>query len=428
MMTVTTRCRRYSLRHPNLVQRNPGAIEAALFLMAFWGPPRLRSRDALASLAVSIDWAVLVNFAVWAGIALWVFNEFNGYALRDRKLPQLGSPVTFGVLFGLTLAVSATVSVSPWLTLYKSSQVILAVLFGFFWVLKFGAVDCLRRLVLSAAIVSGFIMILGVVMPSAVWVGDRLKGGVLGGAGSAATLLIVGLLAGARFRGRGLHAGLLALGGVLLALSQVRTGYVAVALCLVVLALRGPVSRRARRVILALASVAPFALLTEAWMAVGQYLVRDTYSIATLSDRTPLWQSMLLWVAANAPLFGMGYYSVRTITLAYNPGIGTAHSAYVEVAAGAGLLGSGALALLLTSVGLGLRRSLRETRGGARDTESSLAMGLLLSCLILGLTSEEMLTGGPPMLTFLMMPAVVEDLLSFQVPAMDHVAEGEGGS
>ena len=82
---VSAVARRFALGDP-ISAGAPCVLERVLFFMAFWGPPRLRSRDVMASLSLQFDWAVGVNALVWFAVALWVFNEFNAYALVHRRL------------------------------------------------------------------------------------------------------------------------------------------------------------------------------------------------------------------------------------------------------------------------------------------------------------------------------------------------------
>ncbi|MEL7667810.1 MAG: O-antigen ligase family protein [Actinomycetota bacterium] len=385
-------------------------MESLLFLLAFWGPPRLRSRDVLASLGLQLDWAVGVNIAVWLMVGLWIFNEFNVYALVHRRLPRLSAPVSAGLMLAAALLLSAVQSVSPGLTLYKASQVGLTVLFGYFWVLKFGAHDLVLRFVHSAFAVAIWLLLLGVFFPSSVWAGSRLMGGALGGAGSAASLLLVGVLAGGTVVGPKTRRLALASGVVLLMLSQVRTGYVAVALGVMLAAAMGPRGSDSRKAFMVLGAVGPLVALTEAWRGVVAYLIRDTRSLSTLSDRLPLWQVLVQRVLIESPVIGLGFYASRSLALAYNPGIGTAHSAYVEVLVGAGLLGLCSMGYLIATTASALvsgavRRSL-----SIHLQDATIAAALMVVCLVLALTSEEMVTGGPPSMIFLAMPAIAADL------------------
>ncbi len=406
----STKTRRFTLGD-SVAPASPSVLESILFFLAYWGPPRLRSRDVMASLYLQVDWAVAVNALVWFGVFLWVFNEFNAYALVERRIPRAPASVVAAVLLGFVLMSSAVVSVSPLLTLYKGIQLGLTVLFGFFWVLRFGVSDVLRRLTRCACFVSISLLVAGFALPGVVWIGPRLMGGTVGNSGAVSALLLVALLAGASLDGKTKNQAAFAAGAILLALSQTRTAYVAVVLGVIVAAAAGPRGVGARRVAVLASAVVPLVLLTEVWRGIASYIIRDSASLSTMSDRVPLWRTLFAQALANSPVLGMGFYASRSLTLAYNPGIGTAHSAYVEVAIGAGVLGVLALSLTIVLVARSLarHRMLADTHSTHRN--ATVAAALTATCLVLGLTSEEMVTGGPTSLTFFAMCAVAADLV-----------------
>jgi O-antigen ligase len=66
---------------------------------------------------------------------------------------------------------------------------------------------------------------------------------------------------------------------------------------------------------------------------------RQAEDIWTLSDRLGLWSYLIDTVTSSGPWFGLGYFAAsRVYAPEYNPGLGTAHSAFIEVYVGGGLI------------------------------------------------------------------------------------------
>lgn len=388
----------------------PSLYAAALFFITLWGPPRFRSRDPMAAMSLQVDWSVLLNLLVWGAVALWTFNEFNRYALVRRTAPAVSSAVRWTVLFGLLLGASASLSASPLLTMYKSAQLLLTGLFGYFWTQRFGAGDTLQRIASGALAVTIGILLIGMFFPSYVWAGGRLLAGVLGGSATPALICIVAGLANVGFHHGATRRLAVVAGGLLLVLSEIRAGYVAVAVVLLAGALLGSRHNAARRVFIALLASAPFVIASEAWRGLATYVVRDQASLASLSDRIPLWSVLISTMIHKSPLLGLGFYAIRPYTLAYNPGIGSAHSAYIEVMVGGGVL---SLGTLLLAVGFTMKDLWSVARSG--DTPSlrghaQMALGFLVAMLVLAITSDEAVTGGIASFALFVLPGVASVL------------------
>ncbi|MDI6900548.1 MAG: O-antigen ligase family protein, partial [Anaerosomatales bacterium] len=291
-------------------------------------------------------------------------------------------------------------------------NLLVTVLFGYFWVLRFGPTDSVQRLAAASLTVTVGLLVAGVLFPSSVWIGGRLLGGVFGGSASPAVLCIVLGLSGTGFRRSSVRRLAILAGGFLLALSQVRAGYVAVAAYLVIAAVIGSRHLASRRVLLALIAATPFVVVTEAWRGLAAYLIRDTASLATLSDRIPLWAAVVGVMMRESPWLGLGFYAIRPWTLAYNEGIGSGHSSYVEVLAGGGILSVVAFVIVLALIAGGLRRAARP--GAAADSQSyaQAALGILIACMVLAVTSDEAVTGGAASFGLFMLPGLTSALLA----------------
>jgi hypothetical protein len=322
----------------------------------------------------------------------------------------MSRPVKLGVLFSLGLLCSALVSSTPSLTVYKGGQILLLVLFGHFWVVKYGPASTLGLIVKCCLVLCAGLLAAGVFAPEAVWAGSRLMGGAFGSSGSVSALLIVGALSGGGLGRSRLKWVALVLGGALLILSQIRTAYVVVALYVVVSTFASPARTRAWRVVVALAAIAPFVAGSELWARFASAAVRDPASITNLSERVPLWQQIVGTVWQSAPILGIGFYTSRRLSLAFNTGIGSAHSAYVEVLVGAGVIGSMLLALVIISLMTRLVDLLRSDKRPQVRELANLTAGLAFVCLGLGLTSDEMVTGGPAAFAFFTLLSVTGGL------------------
>lgn len=163
--------------------------------------------------------------------------------------------------------------------------------------------------------------------------------------GFVGTMLVVLALAS-----RGVQKWTLLLGLTLVLLSQYRTGYVAVAVVLVLcVAIRGDALSR---LTLFLAGP-PLAYLLVQSAAVEDAWVRGeqaSRSAQTLSGRTVFWD-VALQVAERSPIFGTGLTSgTRNEVLAARLGMeqtSTIHGTWIEAYVGTGLVGTAALALFV---------------------------------------------------------------------------------
>jgi O-antigen ligase len=139
-----------------------------------------------------------------------------------------------------------------------------------------------------------------------------------------------------------------------------------------------------------------------------EYIVRDTQSLSTLSDRLPLWEHLTKAVMREEPLTGMGYYAAtRLLAPQLNWRLGNAHSAFFEFLVGGGLLGAAFYATLCASLIWYAGRLLIIASGRA---EAISAVGLLAVTMIAALTSSDAVNAGPVGFTFWSMTAVLPAL------------------
>jgi O-antigen ligase len=208
--------------------------------------------------------------------------------------------------------------------------------------------------------------------------------------------------------------GALCLFGALLVASRMRSAYVALFAFLAIGSIYGK-RLRVRQLLLPLVALGLGAFLLDAFSSTLNYIVRDRESIATMSDRIPLWQYLTATVMRTAPFTGMGYYAAsRVVATEYNEFLGNAHSVFFEVLIGGGLLGA-ALYVLLCLTLIWFAARLLRVAGGSPSAVA--ATGLLSIALLLGLTTPAALQAGPLGFAFWSLTAVLPGLLRESVRA-----------
>jgi O-antigen ligase len=134
---------------------------------------------------------------------------------------------------------------------------------------------------------------------------------------------------------------------------------------------------------------------------VSQY--RDPETVTNMGDRVGLWRHLTTVTLNQSPWFGLGYYSASRIHgPEYNPGLGTAHSMFIEVLSGGGVLSFAPLIALCVTLSTYAVRLLYLRR----DRFSFAASSLFIACLLLGFTGEE-LDSGPVAMGFWFCAAVL---------------------
>ena len=331
--------------------RYPTVASLMLLLLITSGPPRLRLRDPEASLHGEIDWAVVLAIAVWVLTGLWVLLQIGKRFYARRPVLRMRLPQILGLALILSLALSTFVSAAPALTAFKVYQILVSMLFTQFFVERFGARASLNGILWGNALLCFAIAICAFLAPDMVWAPSdfdpsptRLAGTLIAPTGVVSLLAIILLLTSTRNVWKPLALGSLALFLGLLALSLMRTAYIAAFAFFSLVLLKGSNVRPLKRLAYSLGGLL-VTLYAGGWFpGLSQY--RDPQSISTLSDRTGLWHYLTKITLSQSPWFGLGYYSAsRTYGLEYNPGLGTAHSVFFEVLSGGGVI---SLALLLT--------------------------------------------------------------------------------
>jgi hypothetical protein len=382
----------------------PRVYETLLFIALLSGPPRLRERDPFASLAGNADWSVLLNAAVFGLAAFWVFLNLGGYLLKRKAIPRFGPlPVLAFVLAGC-LYLSLLVSPSPVLTFYRVSQIPIAVLFGFFWVRRFGVDSTLKHLLAGYLTMCIAIVVCAFVAPDLVYTDDtlvrdtRLRGDAIANTGAVAAMGLI-LLLGYPFalKNRLIKASMVGFLIALLALAETRAAFIVVLLFVLLACLLLPRSTPLRTSLYALLTLIPLLSILGWTSRLFGYVIRDPSSVRDMSDRLPLWHYTVSAVMEESPLIGLGFYANREITTAYNSGLGTSHSAFIEIFSGGGILAIVAFGILIA---VALYLALRLLPSFGANPRVFVIVNLLFATLLVGVTSEETVIASPTSFTF----------------------------
>jgi len=401
------------------VADKPNWLDSLLFLALMSGPPKFRGRDPYASLTGAIDLVVIVHIVVWTCGGLWVLARLYPTVLRRGILPAVNPAQAVGALFIGALMLSMPESPGLLLTAFTLGQ--FAVMLSFTWVFtdRFGTSACLRHLFIGVSLLAVAIVAALVFSPdlvaarsaadSGIVIGEtRIVGGHLADLGNVALVGLVLCLSSMPPLRTATFWGAFSLFGGLLVLSRTRSAFIALLAFLVIGFTQGR-GLRVRQLIVPLVVFAFGIFAMDAMTSTTQFLVRDTASISTMSDRIPLWQYLTSTVMREAPLTGLGYYAAsRVYATEYNRGLGDAHSAFFEVLVGGGILGA---ALYLILCGLLIWFAVRLLSLTRNRPSIVAAAGLLFVALIGGVTQPEALHAGPLGFAFWSTTALLPGLL-----------------
>jgi len=123
---------------------------------------------------------------------------------------------------------------------------------------------------------------------------------------------------------------------------------------------------------------------------------RTSEGIWTLSDRLGLWAYLTGVTLTKSPWFGLGYYSASRIYAPdYNEGLGTAHSMFIELLVGGGLV---SLLLFFLVCALMTYQTIRLARKRPRLMDIT-AVSLFVACFAFGFVGSD-IDSGPVGVTF----------------------------
>jgi hypothetical protein len=320
--------------------KGPSLFVLLLFFLLFSGPPSLRVRDPMDSLESVIDLTVLVQSSVWIIAGVWCVWQLR----KDLKAPVpivMEFPSKLGLIMIAFLGVSTFYSDAPMLTAFKVGQMLVCLLFTWIFVYRYGIARVIDYIFIASTVLCIGIAIASFAAPSLVFFSDeghmRLRGDPIAVMGTVGTYSTILLLTKRSKMPRGLFWSLLAMLGVLLAFSLTRQAWFFVAAYGILYLSRFSKGAVLRALWLTFLLSFPFVFLFGLLPALEEF--RATDSIWSLTGRTDLWFYLAQVALTKAAWTGLGYYSAsRLLGIDFNPGMGTAHSIFVEVLLGGGLL------------------------------------------------------------------------------------------
>jgi hypothetical protein len=359
-------------------------LAGLLFILIFSGPPKFRERDPLGSIRGDLDSVVLLHLLVWGLAGAWILYQLvaRGPAKR-RVLLRLWTPQKIGLVLILCLGASALVSPAPALTIFKVYQMLVMLLFSLLFVQRYGVDACLDKLLLGSVLLVMALAVSAVIVPDLVMMGgSRLRGDLIAPAGDMAVFSLILLCTNRRRLPPAWFLILFTLSAVVLIFARTRTAYVctgAVLFLAILLRPNLPILKRFAFVALALLPLAIFS------PSISDWIVREPESVSNLSDRAGLWTSLADVTQEKSPVIGLGYYSAsRVYGPQYNPGLGTAHSVFLETLVGGGLVSTTVLVALWFVLGVYGVSLLRQ----GKDRLPFVSFSLLMSILLLSLTES----------------------------------------
>lgn len=407
----------------------PTWVDVAVFLMLFSGPPRLRIRDATASLRGETDAAILLRLFVWGAAFVWLIARLYPFLLIRGTVPRMSLPQVLGGVLAIVLAAGIYLAPGPQLTAFAVYQLLVMLCFSWLFVRLYGPDAQVRYLFWGCFLLTIAILCAWMFMPELVVRRGRVRGDLIGPAGALAAMGLTIILTGVVRLRRGLFLLAAALFALLLIAAQTRTafaGFLVVAAVGLLFRYAGPMRKFYAVTVVAVLLAGLFGVLSVG----GDYAIREEQSLSTMSDRIPLWSHLVGTMIDESPAIGLGYYSAsRVLGPQYNPNLGNAHSAFVEILVGGGMVG-GIVFFLLYAILIGYAGLLLLF---GRDSPLAFAVvGLFLITFVMSVTNTEGVQGGPVGFTFwsitALLPAVWEELRRPRSPIGDSPLGGFPGS
>jgi hypothetical protein len=387
----------------------PSLIESLLFFALISGPPRFRVRDVLASFRGEIDWNTGLDIFIWLVGGLWILHQINVHLLIQRTpLPRLSRVQMVGLILCASLTLSSLFAPSPFLSLYKIMQIIIMILFGHFWIHKYGVDSLVRHLLFAYIIIGvGILLTIGIAPELVLAANGRLRGDGFGGTDNVATLgFLLLMIYPSQSRLRTILG--LSLFIFLLIAGRGRTGFVALILFMILVFLTRTGIPRLRRLRYVVIFAMPFVLVFVE-LILGWWIRGDVEAIATFTGRTTIWSYFTELVMTQSPVLGFGFFSDRAFTIDLVGVVGSSHSAYIAILVGGGLLSSilfGIAVIILSYFALKLFLLDRD------NPNSFSAAILLMTVLVFAIITEGVVVAGPIGFTFYMLFSLIPVLLT----------------
>jgi len=370
-----------------------------LFLLLFSGPPKFRVRDPESSLYGEVDWVVILHILVWGAAGLWVLWHIVSWIRARRRVKALTTSAKLATLLAFCLLFSASASGYQSLVLFKSYQFMVCVVFAAVFTYEYGIERTVGLIFWGSFSLCVLISLAAIWAPDMVWVqseleAGRLRGDLLAQTGVVATLALISLFLISRNNPRWIEWTAIVFLIILLGFSLMRTSYVVLIVVSFLALLMNP--RFKHRRLTVLLGAACLLLLTAGTVLRQLAEYRTSEGIWTLSDRLGLWAYLIGVTLTQSPWFGLGYYSAsRIYAPEYNEGLGTAHSMFVELFVGGGLI---SLLLFVVVCVLMTYQAIRLTRKRPRLVDIT-AVSLFVACFAFGFVGSD-IDSGPVGMTF----------------------------
>jgi O-Antigen ligase len=338
----------------------PTLIYRILFFLLLSGPPKFRLRDATDSLSYTLDWVILLQVIVWGIAGCWLFLD-TSYQTKPKTADRsrLSSLQTLSIILIGLLGVSVFFSDSPAFSAFKVYQ--LGVMFAFImrFTHRFGIAETLNNLFLGCGLLTIADIASAFLMPDLVFVRSdfeltRFRGDLIAQTGTVSVIGLILLLTIKSDLPRKQFIFWAAIFGGVLVFSLTRTSYLILLIFLILAVLRRPPIPLLRK-------TATMALLTLPFVADSLITAlnaqRKVDDLLTISGRVELWTHLIETTLEKGPWFGLGYVAASRI---YGPEVnlelGTAHSAFIEIYAGGGLVSLVAFLLIWAVLGWAVLR------------------------------------------------------------------------
>ena len=321
---------------------SPPLIYRVLFFLLLSGPPKFRLRDPSDSLAYAFDWVIMLQVIVWGAAGCWLFLDTSYEPTTETTArPHLSNLHKLSLILVALLGISVLFSEAPAFSAFKVYQLGVTVAFILRFTGRFGITETLNNLFLGCGILTIADIVAAVVAPDLVFFESelgslRFRGDLIAQTGAVSIIgLILLLTIKSDLPRKKFIFWAVTFGGVL-AFSLMRTSYIILLVFLILALIRRPAIPVLRKVATLTLLALPFAASSLITALNAERKVED---LLTLSGRLGLWNYLIETTLARGPWFGLGYFvASRIYGPEYNPGLGTAHSAFLEVYVGGGIL------------------------------------------------------------------------------------------
>jgi len=380
-----------------------------LFVLIFSGPPKFRVREGGAGVTEGLDLALVVQIGIFIAVGF--------YLLMEGRRIQLDLPQKLAAALLCTFFISAFHSAYPAYTIFRAYQATILFWFSASFVEKFGVQEH-ARCVLWAGIVTCLLVLLCIPLnPDAVLEYSetgfpRLRGIGVAGTGEVAPLLFVVAMA----HRHTLRWVSVMLGGVLAFFSLSRAAWVSVALVMALIVVWRPKVWSLRLSKIAIVGTCLFALFANASGFIENFR-EPPESLVDLTGRPVIWATVADAVWTGSRWIGYGHSAAsRVLTWDLDPGLGSAHSIFMDAFAGSGLIGLGITLVLALSVAVGCWKASRL----AKTPDVFAVCALSAVVVALGLIGGDVDTG-PFAFVYWALPTLVSKV-SVQQPFEESMA------